>query len=87
MEETSVNPSIKLLFFVIGGVVQCLYDCKGFLYHLALQYNEQESSCRENSLLQDVYDALDAADEGKAEQGREECMQIVIPFMLEDYRR
>jgi serine/threonine protein kinase len=67
--------------------VQCLYDCKGFLYHLALQYNEQECSCRENSLLQDVYDALDAADEGKAEQGREECMQIVIPFMLEDYRR
>ena len=85
METKSHDPPITLLFFKEDGAVQALVDCGGMLYHLAVQYNYEQKSCLENSLLEHVYNSLDAEDDAAVSEARDACMAIVKPFMLVDY--
>lgn len=67
--------------------METLVDCGSFRYHLLVQYNDTEDGCAENVLLEKLYDALDAEDDSAVTEARNACMELVRPFMFDDYAK
>ena len=87
MESVPTRPSVQLQFFREGAAVETLVDCGPFRYHLLVQYNDDEEGCQENTLLEKVYDALDAEDDAAVTEARNVCMELVWPLMFADYAK
>jgi len=87
MESVPTKPSVQILFFQDGAAIETLVDCGPFRYHLLVQYYDDEDGCQENTLLKNVYDALDEEDEPVVDEARNKCMELVWPLMFADYAR
>jgi hypothetical protein len=86
MEGLGTEPTFQVvLLFKEGATVEELVDYGDFRYHLLVQYNEAENCCVENALLEKMYDALDAEDDGALDQARNACIGLVWPFMIADH--
>lgn len=77
MESILTKPSVQILFFQDGTTIETLVDCGPFRYHLLVQYNDNNDGCQENTLLKNVYDALDLEDEAAIDKARNKCMELV----------
>jgi serine/threonine protein kinase len=83
----SDEPPVEFLLFKESGAVEALLDYGHFRYHLVVEYNHEEDNCVENILMRKVWKALDMADNEEVDEARDECIDLVWPFMLADYAK
>ena len=85
MKPTDTTPAIRRLYYQQGAELEELIEYEGFRYHLLLKYNVVEKSCAENKLLRKVYHALDGEDESALDEAGQECVNLLLPFVMADY--
>ena len=89
-DQVMETPTVKQEWAITrdeGGDFERIIHYGKIKYHLLLRWNTVEKTCVENAALRKVYDAMEIYDGDGVMEGAEECVDLALPLLEEDYNR